>query len=122
TLRLSPMNTLRSLESSLKTSEDGRASASTVRPSGAFSAKRQAFPWKLQTVDGTEHRRRQGVIGEQIVRNALEVLARHTLDAFERFIQAKLTVEVNFLPGQMRHATGGALQVQHEATLQVILR
>ena len=69
-----------------------------------------------------EHRRTERSVREQIPGDPLHVVGRHPLDAFERFVEREVMVEVDVLPGEVRHAAGGALQAEHEAALQVILR
>ena len=56
------------------------------------------------------------------VGHALHIRRGHTFDALQRFVQAELAIEVDLLPGQVRHAARRVLEAQHEAALQVILR
>ena len=46
---------------------------------------------------------------------------RHALDAFERFVEAELAIEVDLLPREVRHPARRALEVQHQAALEMIL-
>ena len=59
---------------------------------------------------------------EEIPRHALDVGGRHALHARQRFVEAEVAVEVDFLPRQVRHPAGGVLEAQHQAALEVILR
>ena len=59
---------------------------------------------------------------EQIDGDALHVVRRDALDALQRLVEPELAIEVDLLPGQMRHAARRVLEAQHEAALQVILR
>src|SRR5687768_15872546 len=81
--------------------------------------KREPLSWNLQPVHGTEHSRGQGTVGEKIPGHALDVGAGDPLDAFERFVQTKLAIEVDLLTRQMRHPARRAFEIQHQATLQM---
>src|SRR6187549_931897 len=88
---------------------------------GIMSAERKPLLWKLEAVHGTEHGRRESTVGEQIARHTLDVGRGHPLDPFECLVETELTVEVDFLTGEVRHPRGRALEVQHQAALQMIL-
>ena len=60
--------------------------------------------------------------GEEIGRNAGDIRARHPLDPVQRFRQVHLPSEVHLGAGKLRHPAGRALETEHEAALQVILR
>src|SRR5688500_14591965 len=81
-------------------------------PDTTCLSKRQALPRNLQAVDGTQHRRRQRIIGKQVAGDALDVVAGHPLDAFQRLIEPELAIEVDLLPGEVGHPARGALEVQ----------
>src|SRR6187399_96777 len=87
-----------------------------------ISTQVQPFPRNLQAVHVSQHGRRHGLIAEQVCRHPLHVVGRHPADADEGFVETELPIEVDLLPGQMRHAAGGVLEAQHQAALQVILR
>src|SRR5687768_14098884 len=84
-------------------------------------SKREALPRNLQAVDGTQHGRRQRSFAEQIAGDALYVVAGHPLDAFQRLVEPELAIEVDLLPGEVGHPARGALEVQHQAALEVVL-
>src|SRR6188768_2438128 len=73
---------------------------------GIMSAEREPLLWKLEAIDGTKYGRRQSTVGEQVTRDALDVSRGYALDAFERFVETKLPIEVDLLPGKMRHPRG----------------
>src|SRR5690349_1816174 len=67
---------------------------------GIMSAEREPLLWKLEAVDGAKNGRRQSTVGEQVTRDALDVSRGHALNAFERFVETELAVEVDLLPGK----------------------
>src|SRR5687767_9545411 len=92
--------------------------ASTRRP----SSEQKPFPGNLEAVDRAEHGGRQGLVGKQVACHAQDVVLSHALHALERFVQAEVPVEVDLLPRQVRHPARRALEVQHQAALEMILR
>jgi hypothetical protein len=52
----------------------------------------------------------------------VQILHRHAFDALECLVKAELPVEVDFLAREVRHAARGALEIQHEAALEMVLR
>ena len=49
--------------------------------------ERQPLRRNLQAVDGAEHGRRQRAVLQQVARDALHVVLRHPLDAFQRLVE-----------------------------------
>ena len=63
-----------------------------------------------------------GAVVQQIGGNALHVVRRNPLHPVDHFIETELAVKVDFLTREVRHAARCALESQHEAPLEMVLR
>src|SRR5207253_7916535 len=87
----------------------------------SLSSQRQSLRWNLEPVYRAEDGRGKRAILQQVARDPLHILQRDALDALERLVEPEVPVKVDLLASQMRHAARGALEIQHQAALQVIL-